>query len=112
MESGITRSIPKQYQCSRRVWILFVEAALGYSIEKVLAWVTILAALIMLTTLVAEAEWNMIPEDTQVDVACSEEITAAGYLAISERILNDSSSDSEVSRLVDDCKSEGYTPRK
>ncbi len=84
----------------------------GYSIEKVLAWVTIIAALIMLTTLVAEAEWNMIPEDAKVDVACSEEITAAGYLSISERILNDSSSDSEVSKLTSDCQSDGYTPKK
>ncbi|GEM_PF-4321721 len=74
----------------------------GYKVEKVLAWLTILAVMVILTTLVVEAEWSMMSEDVKAEVVCSEEINAASYLAIAEGISDDSS---DISSLIDDCQS-------
>lgn len=74
--------------------------SMGYRIKKILAWVTIAAVLVMLTTLVVEAEWSMMSEDVRTEIVCSEELNAAAYLAVAEGISDDLS---DVSSLIDDC---------
>ena len=74
----------------------------GYKVEKVLAWLTILTIVVILTTLVVEAEWSMMSEDVKAEVICSEEVNAASYLAIAEGISDDLS---DISSLIDDCRS-------